>query len=36
MMMRFTSYTARIPSDRVDDELEKTYIEKLSVGYHQK
>lgn len=36
MMMRFTSYTARIPSDRVDDDLEKEYIEILSDGFHQK
>lgn len=36
MMMRFTSYTSRIPSDRVSDELEEKYIKELSIGYHQK
>lgn len=36
MMMRFTSYTARIPSDRVGDKLEEKYIQELSDGYHQK
>ena len=36
MMMRFTSYTARIPSDRVSAELEEKYIQELSDGYHQK
>lgn len=36
MMMRFTSYTARIPSDRVSDDLESIYISELAAGYHQK
>lgn len=36
MMMRFASYTARIPSDRVDDEQERQYLNELSVGFHQK
>lgn len=36
MMMRFTSYTARIPSDRVSDAMENKYIKELSAGFHQK
>ncbi len=36
MMMRFTSYTSRIPSDRVNESLENRYIEELSAGYHQR
>lgn len=36
MMMRFTSYTARIPSDRVSEAMENKYIKELSAGFHQK
>lgn len=33
MMMRFTSYTSRIPSERVDETIEKKYIQELADGY---
>ena len=36
MMMRFTSYTSRIPVDRVDSEKEKMYIKELSDGFTPK
>ncbi len=36
MMMRFTSYTSRIPVDRVNSEKEKFYINELANGYKQK
>lgn len=36
MMMRFTSYTSRIPVDRVNGEEEIKYINELAHGYKQK
>lgn len=36
MMMRFTSYTSRIPVDRVDAEMENIYIRELAIGYKPK
>ncbi len=36
MMMRFTSYTSRIPVDRVDSNMEKIYINELAEGYKHK
>ena len=36
MMMRFTSYTSRIPVDRVDSEKEIMYIKELSDGFTPK
>lgn len=33
MMMRFTSYVARIPVDRPDDEEEQKYIKELAGIY---
>lgn len=33
MMMRFTSYTSRIPVDRVNSEMEKIYIQELTKGF---
>ena len=33
MMMRFTSYTSRIPVDRVDADMENIYIHELAKGY---
>lgn len=36
MMMRFTSYTSRIPVDRVNAEMEAIYIHELANGYKQK
>lgn len=36
MIMHFTAYTARIPSDRVESSTEERYIEILSDGYHFK
>lgn len=32
MMMRFVAYTSRIPSDRVDNETEASYLQELSTG----
>lgn len=32
MMMRFVAYTSRIPSDRVSEETETSYLEELSSG----
>lgn len=36
MMMRFTSYTSRIPVDRVDSDMENKYINELAQGYKLK
>lgn len=36
MMMRFTSYTSRIPVDRVGEEMENIYINELAQGFKQK
>lgn len=36
MMMRFTSYVARIPVDRPDDATEQKYIKELAGDYSQK
>lgn len=36
MMMRFTSYTSRIPVDRVNNEMENIYIHELAFGYKPK
>lgn len=36
MMMRFTSYTSRIPVDRVDTGMENIYIHRLARGYKPK
>lgn len=36
MMMRFTSYTSRIPVDRVNPEMENIYIRELAQGYKPK
>ena len=36
MMMHFTGYTARIPSDRVDNLAEANYISFLADGYTRK
>jgi hypothetical protein len=36
MMMRFTSYTSRIPVDRVDTDMENIYIHRLARGYKPK
>lgn len=36
MMMRFTSYTSRIPVDRVKPEMENIYIRELAQGYKPK
>ena len=33
MMMRFTSYTSRIPVDRVNEEMENIYIHELAQGF---
>lgn len=33
MMMRFTSYVARIPVDRPDEEDEQKYIKELAGIY---
>lgn len=36
MMMRFTSYTSRIPVNRVNAEMENIYIHELTQGFKQK
>ena len=36
MMMRFTSYTSRIPTDRVTPEMEEIYLRELTQGYRLK